>query len=669
MIKVAVIDDHAVVRMGLRYVLEMDGEFQFVGDLADGNDAVRFVREKKPDVLLLDIYMPGKNGISVLEDVLIAFPDQKVVMLTTSSADNDAYTALELGAKGYLLKDRDAKDLPKAIREVANGGSYVPEEVRDLVRQRQMTPSPTMREQAVLEGLVAGKGNEQIASEMGISKNCVKIHVKHLFAKLGVEDRVSAVTSAIKRGFVRISFAFAVALSVSTACAAEGEPAEPVASLARVIDMAGATTGRVEVARVLGLVSHVSAINPRTFVLTLTDRRYKGGVPVVLHGGAPMPETGDEINVGGYAEYIGDSVTIHANGFGKVGRSAPLYQEDVKNIDLRKGFLRYRTIAFRGQAERISGETRNGMEISVLCVKRENMSIYVHVPGRLSKSRYIGRPVSVQGCVMPVFDESGTSHADIVEVATVDGVDVLDTRWGMVAVWTAGSLLSVSFLAIFVAWVRSRRRQLELSAVAAERKRMAADLHDTIEQHLACVKLLLCGALNNDTLPERTVKTISRACEVLANAKMEVRDAVLNLRSDEALTKSPAEALREMADGIAKSGDLKVRVKLDGLPGRLRQGRFQDMLLIVREAITNAIKHGKAKTIALTSDPIEGGALLRVFNDGERFDAEKALGPETGHYGLAGMRERAARSGFTLKFVKPDKWCGIELLIPSEDNS
>jgi len=124
--------------------------------------------------------MPGKNGISVLEDVLLAFPGQKVIMLTTSSADNDAYTALELGAKGYLLKDRDAKDLPKAIREVAAGGSHVPAEIRDLVRQRRMTPTPTFREQAVLEGLVAGKDNEQIANEMGISKNCVKIHIKHL---------------------------------------------------------------------------------------------------------------------------------------------------------------------------------------------------------------------------------------------------------------------------------------------------------------------------------------------------------------------------------------------------------------------------------------------------------------------------------------------------------
>lgn len=304
------------------------------------------------------------------------------------------------------------------------------------------------------------------------------------------------------------------------------------------------------------------------------------------------------------------------------------------------------------------------MEISVLCVKRENMSIYVHVPGRLSKSRYIGRPVSVQGCVMPVFDESGTSHAYIVEVATVDGVDVLDTRWGMVAVWTAGSLLSVSFLAMFVAWVRSRRRQLELAAVAAERKRMAADLHDTIEQHLACVKLLLCGALNNDTLPERTVKTISRACEVLANAKMEVRDAVLNLRSDAAQTKSPAEALAEIAEGVTKGGAARVRVKLRGLPERMRQGPYQDLMLIVREAITNAIKHGKARTIALTGDPIDGGgALLKVLNDGERFDVDKALGPETGHYGLAGMRERAARSGFVLRFVSLDDWCGIELEI------
>lgn len=204
MISVAVIDDHAVVRMGLKYVLEMDEGFKVVGELSDGADAIKLIREKKPDVLLLDIYMPGKNGLGVLEDILIAFPEQKVIMLTTSAADNDAYTALELGARGYLLKDRDAKFLPKAIREVAEGGRYVPEEIRDLVKQRLMTPNPTLREQAVMECLVTGMSNEEIGEELGISRNCVKVHVKHIFQKLDVNDRVSAVTAAVKRGFVHI---------------------------------------------------------------------------------------------------------------------------------------------------------------------------------------------------------------------------------------------------------------------------------------------------------------------------------------------------------------------------------------------------------------------------------------------------------------------------------
>ncbi len=204
MVKVVVIDDHAVVRMGLKYVLGVrKDDFQFVGEWAGGVGAVDFVRRTNPDVVLLDIRMPDRDGLSVLEDILLVRPSQKVIMLTTSDADNDVYRALTIGARGYLLKDRDANEITVALDRVMNGGKYVPEAVMELFRKRQMTPGFTPREEEVMENLREGLTNESIAERMGVSKDAVKIHLKNIFNKLDVKDRVSAVREAITRGFMR----------------------------------------------------------------------------------------------------------------------------------------------------------------------------------------------------------------------------------------------------------------------------------------------------------------------------------------------------------------------------------------------------------------------------------------------------------------------------------
>jgi len=204
MIKVAVIDDHAVVRMGLKYVLSVrKGEFAFVGEWPGGDGAVEFVKKVDPDVVLLDIRMPDRDGISVLGDILAARPTQKVIMLTTSDADNDVYQALSLGAKGYMLKDRDAAEITSALNRVMQGGKYVPEQVMELFRKRQMTPGLTPRENEVLTHLRDGLTNEAIAERLGVSKDMVKLHLKNIFNKLDVSDRVSAVREAYTRGFLK----------------------------------------------------------------------------------------------------------------------------------------------------------------------------------------------------------------------------------------------------------------------------------------------------------------------------------------------------------------------------------------------------------------------------------------------------------------------------------
>ncbi|MBQ3672258.1 MAG: response regulator transcription factor [Kiritimatiellae bacterium] len=204
MIKVVVIDDHAVVRMGLKYVLGVKKQdFEFAGEWPGGEGAVEFVERTNPDVVLLDIHMPDRNGLAVLRELRAKRPAQKVIMLTTSDADNDVYESLNLGAKGYLLKDRDATEITKALTTVMNGGKYVPEAVRELFRKRQMTPDLTARELEVLRLLPTGMTNDAIAERLGVGKDAIKNHLRNIFVKLDVNDRVSAAREAVTRGFLK----------------------------------------------------------------------------------------------------------------------------------------------------------------------------------------------------------------------------------------------------------------------------------------------------------------------------------------------------------------------------------------------------------------------------------------------------------------------------------
>lgn len=236
--------------------------------------------------------------------------------------------------------------------------------------------------------------------------------------------------------------------------------------------------------------------------------------------------------------------------------------------------------------------------------------------------------------------------------------------------WTpARVLLAVAFaLLVLVAalgWgaamtAKVHRARIAAEAIAAERRRMAMDLHDTIEQHLAGVKIMLAAALDPECAADAGRKLVERAEDMLVFAKNEVRQAVMDLRGDGA-GRPLAEELKAVAAVVEKAGTARCRTQLRGLPERLAQGRQANLLMIVREAVTNAIKHGKANTIAMVADPQEAGFVLRILNDGEPFERATALGPSTGHYGLAGMEERARRGNFALSFGRDGGWTEVRL--------
>lgn len=202
MTTVAIVDDHSVVRIGIKYVLMTDSEFKFVGEADDGADAVPLVERVHPDILLLDVRMPGTDGISTLQAVLAKFPEQKVVMLTMSDAEEDVYQALSLGARGYVIKDNSPGNIIGALKTVMSGELAVSEGVRSVYEARKSERGLTDREKEILLLVSKGCSNVEIGDVLHLSPNTVKNHLKNLFESLGAADRAEAVAIGIRRGLI-----------------------------------------------------------------------------------------------------------------------------------------------------------------------------------------------------------------------------------------------------------------------------------------------------------------------------------------------------------------------------------------------------------------------------------------------------------------------------------
>jgi len=202
MIRVAIIDDHVVVRAGIKYMLETAADMEFVGEFGGGVGAADFVMDRLPDVTLLDVRMPDRGGIEVLKDIFARDRRARVVMLTTSDSEEDVFQSIELGALGYVMKDSPIEDIMNAVRAARRGDVTMSEEVQRLYESRKSTRGLSPREREVLEGAAAGLGNRVIAERLEISENSVKMHLKRIFYKLGAGDRAEAVGIALSRGMI-----------------------------------------------------------------------------------------------------------------------------------------------------------------------------------------------------------------------------------------------------------------------------------------------------------------------------------------------------------------------------------------------------------------------------------------------------------------------------------
>ena len=202
MIRVVIIDDHVVVRVGLRYIIEADPELELVGEFGGGVGAVEFVAERNPDVVLLDVRMPDRGGIDVLKDLLAADRKRKVVMLTTSDVEEDIYRAIEEGAFGYVMKDSEIATISAAVHAAHAGEVFMTEDVRRIYETRKSARGLSSREAEVLALAAKGEGNRDIAAKLGLSENSVKMFMKRAFFKLGASNRAEAVQLAVRRGLI-----------------------------------------------------------------------------------------------------------------------------------------------------------------------------------------------------------------------------------------------------------------------------------------------------------------------------------------------------------------------------------------------------------------------------------------------------------------------------------
>lgn len=201
--RVLVVDDHALLRTGVANIINQEPELEVVAEAANGLEAVEAFRQHRPDVTLMDLRMPGMEGVEAVNRIRELDPQARVVVLTTYDADEDIARALQAGAKAYILKDIAAEALIACIHDVLAGKTYLAPaaaaKLAERVTQVQLTP----RELASLRLMADGHSNKEIASALKISERTVKTHLGHLFEKLGVTSRTEAVRVATRRGLVR----------------------------------------------------------------------------------------------------------------------------------------------------------------------------------------------------------------------------------------------------------------------------------------------------------------------------------------------------------------------------------------------------------------------------------------------------------------------------------
>jgi len=203
-IRVFAVDDHPILRQGLAAIIDLQRDMRLIAQASTGREAIEDYRKHAPDVTLMDLRLPDISGIDALIAIRMDVPDARVIMLTTFEGDVEIHRALKAGARGYLLKSAPHQELIDAIREVHAGRKKIPAALAAQLAEYASEEDLTRRELEVLRLVAEGSRNRDIATQLFISEDTVKVHLKHVMEKLGAEDRTQAVTIALRRGIIHL---------------------------------------------------------------------------------------------------------------------------------------------------------------------------------------------------------------------------------------------------------------------------------------------------------------------------------------------------------------------------------------------------------------------------------------------------------------------------------
>ena len=203
MIRILIVDDHPVVRDGIRAILSTEADFEVVGEAGDGREALAAFKAHAPDVVLMDLKMPRMDGPDAIAAILRSSSVARIVVLTTYDGDEEIHRALTLGAMGYVLKDAAGSEIVAAVRAAHAGKKHVSADAASILAERPIGRDLTEREVQVLEGIAKGRSNKEIGDDLSISEATVKSHVNAILAKLEANDRTHAAMIALKRGLIR----------------------------------------------------------------------------------------------------------------------------------------------------------------------------------------------------------------------------------------------------------------------------------------------------------------------------------------------------------------------------------------------------------------------------------------------------------------------------------